>query len=342
MTADSFVGRLVWLRGTSPIIMALGLAACSGGENLRSVQEPTDSTPPVDSTPPPDSTPPVDSTPPPVDSTPPPIDSAPPREHVGVAFGPTDVPWDGYSEVFTGALQNGQPDSVLASLEAARSGNARIMISFTGNEQWNRDQNGFSLAKWKQRVDRFRGLNLESYIADGTLIGHFLLDEPSDRNNWNGFQVPHQQIEEMARYSKEIWPNLTTIIRAWPEYLQGHSYPSLDATWIQYHARFGDMERFIDTRLHEAQKLGLSVVAGLNVVNGGGLDSGMPSYEGPKNAAMNASQVRTWGERLLQEDVCLFLLWNYRPDYFTRQEIQEAAEYLSGIARNRPRRSCDK
>jgi hypothetical protein len=255
-------------------------------------------------------------------------------------LGPSGVSGSNYPSLFTGAHLNGQPDSLLADLEAARRASARVLVSFTGNEQWNRDENGFSFTKWKQRVDRFRGLDISSYIADGTIIGHLLLDEPSDPHNWNGHVVPQAQVEAMASYSKEIWPTLTTIIRAWPAYLKGYSYPNLDATWIQYHSRLGDIEGFIDTRVHEAQALGLAVVAGMNVVNGGGPNSGMPSYGEGKNA-MNPSQLRLWGERLLAEDICFFLLWEFRQDYFSRPDVQAAAEDLVDSARHRPKKDCN-
>jgi hypothetical protein len=64
-------------------------------------------------------------------------------------------------------------------------------------------------------------------------MGHFILDEPSDPANWNGHLVSQPDIEEMARYSKEIWPDLPAIIRAWPAYLKDYQYKYLDATWVQ-------------------------------------------------------------------------------------------------------------
>jgi hypothetical protein len=214
------------------------------------------------------------------------------------------------------------------------------MISFTGNEQYSRDSNGFNLTLWQQRVDRFRGIDFESYIADGTLIGHLLMDEPGDPHNWNGKVVPQSAIEAMARYSKEIWPSLTTIVRAWPSsYLKGYSYPHLDAVWIQYHARWGDLETFLDTNMREAKALGLAVVGGMNVINGGGKDNGMPSYEKNKSS-MSGSQLREWGGRFRAEDVCFFLLWKYRPEYFSRPDVTAAMEDLSQVARQRPKKAC--
>lgn len=268
---------------------------------------------------------------------PPPPVGAP--THTGVGFGPTANPVENYGPVYNGALKNGNPISLMAELQAARRANTRIIVSFTGNEHAYRDSDGFSFTKWKQRVDRFRGLDIESYIADGTLMGHLIMDEPNDANNWNGKRVPLSDIEAMAKYSKDIWPNLTTIIRAWPWFLKGYSYKHLDATWIQYHERLGDIDSFLSTNLREAKALGLAVVGGLNVLNGGGKDSGMPSFRA-NSKAMNASQLRSWGGKFLNQEVCLFLLWKYRPDYFSRSDIKAAMEELSAQARRRPKTSC--
>ena len=76
------------------------------------------------------------------------------------------------------------------------------------------DGNGFKIPWWKQRVDRFRGIYWQLDIDDGTIAGHFLLDEADDKSNWNGKIVPVELIEEMARYSKEIWLTMPTIVRA--------------------------------------------------------------------------------------------------------------------------------
>jgi len=158
--------------------------------------------------------------------------------HVGIPFGPSMntkgasyqllLPPSSYLPEFTGVLQTAYPQLFLASLEVLRRANGRVIISFTGNERWNRDENGFNLAIWKQRVDRFRSIDFSSYIADGTIVGHFIMDEPSDRTNWNGYQVSLADIDEMARYSKEIWPSMATIIRGWPAYLKGYHYQYLE------------------------------------------------------------------------------------------------------------------
>jgi hypothetical protein len=256
-----------------------------------------------------------------------------------MALGPAQQAPEGWGPEFSGTVYTAQPGSLYADLEAARRASVRLFVSFTGNEQYLRDANGFNLTKWKARVDRFRGYDLSSYIADGTINGHFILDEPSDAANWNGHVVPQAQIEEMARYSKQIWPTLPAIIRAYPDFLDGSQYPSLDAVRVQYHSRFGDVDAFIDRHLSGARALGLSMVGGLNVIHGGSKNNGMPSYS-PGKFSMSPTELRQWGARYLTEDLCGFVLWEHRPDYFSRSDVKAALEELSRVARGRPKRTC--
>lgn len=228
----------------------------------------------------------------------------------------------------------------MTDLEAARRSNTRVVLNMTGNEQWLRDGNGFSLTKWKQRVDRFRGMNFTSYIADGTIVGHFILDEPSDKHNWNGKQVSLSDVDEMAKYSKELWPSMATIIRAWPAYLQGYQYKYLDAVWVHYVSRLGPLDEFIDKNTREAQAAGLAFITGLNVLNGGNDESGIPGRHAGK-FAMSASQIRAWGGALLsQPSVCAFFMWKYDERYFSRPDIIAALSDLNDDARKHPRREC--
>jgi hypothetical protein len=249
------------------------------------------------------------------------------------------LPPSSLSPAFTVLLDVAYGPTLLAKLEAARRTNGRVLLSFTGNEKYIRDSGGFSLSIWKKRVDRFRGIDLSSYIADGTLMGHFILDEPSDPTNWNGHLVSLADIEEMARYSKEIWPDLPAIIRAWPAYLKGYQYKYLDATWVQYHSRFGSVDEFIANNVRDAKASGLALAVGLNVVAGGGKE-GLPGYYRDKNA-MTASELRTWGSALLAvPDICAFFLYTYNSDYFALPDIQAAMAELSAKAQSLPNHLC--
>jgi hypothetical protein len=199
------------------------------------------------------------------------------------------------------------------------------------------------MAKWKQRVDRFRNVNLTSYIEDGTIVTHFLLDEPSDPSNWNGKLVTKEQIDEMARYSKEIWPTLPTMIRAWPDYLHGFQYKHLDAIRFHYlETRHGPLDAFLQKNMSASRAMGLAIVGGLNVLNGGSKNSGIPG-RADNRFAMSASELRAWGTRFLNEPgMCAFILWEHDEKYLGRSDIKAALEELAAKARSYPKQRCRK
>jgi hypothetical protein len=336
-------------------LIALVTGACDGEGPSASVGLPEGAVPDSVGTPP-DSTagPGVDTIPPPnPDSTIPPPDSGgtalPPYEptHVGIPFGPFYVPSNLYGPEYTGTYRPRlTPETLLSDLEAARRADLRVFLNLTGHEHGLRDDHGFSIEKWKHKVDAFRGLDISSYIADGTIVAHYILDEPHDRKNWNGDVVTPAEIDELARYSKEIWPTMATVVRAWPDYLLGHTYRYLDAAWAQYSPHAGatqyrlPIETFIPTMVRDARAAGLALVGGLNVLDAGSGSSGIPGNKEGK-FAMSANEIRTWGAAYLAEPyICGFLMWEYEEGYFSRSEIKAAVAELKERATSRPKKGC--
>jgi len=346
--------RSVRLLG-SLLFASLTAVACNNGSSLESNESPP---PDTTTTPPPDTTtplPPVDTTPPPPDTTPPPQPSADCAStdpggtpvHVGLAIGPNHIPPAKFgSTLFTGTQITATTDSgrtcLLSDLAAARRANVRVFISFTGSEQHYRDANGFSVPMWKARVDRYRNLDLTPYIADGTIIAHLIMDEPADPGNWSGKVVALSDIEEIAAYSKQIWPTMPTMIRSWPEYLKGYEFKHLDAIWFHYLDRWAPLDGYIAEHYATARSLGLNIVGGLNVMNGGSSGSGIPGKHAGKNA-MSADEIRSWGEKLLAEPgTCAFLFWEYNEAYLSRPDIKAAMQEIVDKAKSYPTRSCAK
>lgn len=356
--------RILLLRAALLALAPMTLGACSDGEPLVTSEAPLV---PIDPLSPPDSIPappdpivppppapdsvlpppnPDSVTVPPPDSTGVPIQpppSGPPPEHVGIAFGPYHLPAGLFGGEHSATLRSANILDLLVDLEAARRAGARVILSFVGNERRYRDDNNhFSMAKWKGRVDRFGGFDISSYIQDGTVIGHYILDEPHDPSNWGGTVVTRAQVDEMAKYSKEIWPGLPTIIRGWPEFLKGYQYQYLDAAWAQYSDRFGDVDTFIASNVRDARAAGLSLVVGLNLLGGGNKNGGLRGFSGTRYA-MTAAQVRQWGGALMADPYsCAFINWEYNDAYFSRSDIKAALEELSDQARMRPPKSCSK
>jgi hypothetical protein len=268
--------------------------------------------------------------------------SLPSLQHMGIPFGPSHLP-TALLGLSSATLRAANPLTIMDDLAAARRVGARVVLGLVGNERRYRDAKGhFSFALWKARVDRFRGLNFSPYIQDGTIVGHYILDEPHDPTNWGGTLVTRAEVDQLARYSKQLWPSMPTVVRGWPAYLKGYQYKYLDAAWAQYSERFGPINDFIRANVRDAKSTGLALVVGLNLLAGGGKARGIVGYSGSRYA-MNAWQVRSWGAALLAEPyVCAFIGWKYDERYFGRADVRSAIAGLGDKARQHPSRGCIK
>jgi hypothetical protein len=249
----------------------------------------------------------------------------------GIPFGTAGQPTSAYGSLWNGALQNNWPKYLLSQLAAIKSRGGKVVLMFAGNEKYYKDADGhFSFTKWKQRIDRFKGVNFSSYVKDGTIVGHYMIDEPNDPANWNGQPVPPSMLDQMGQYSKQLWPDLPTIVRTEPRYF-GSNPKYVDAAWAQYLARRGDVNDYIKRNVSEAQNRGLALIVGLNFLKGGT----------PNKTPMTASQVEAWGSALLSSSYpCAFISWKYNTDYLSGTGIKSALQTLRDKAENRSSKSC--
>jgi hypothetical protein len=244
---------------------------------------------------------------------------------IGVANQPTTV----YGSRYNGASRNIYPAYLLGELRDIKSRGGKVILSFAGNERYFKDASGhFSFDKWKQRINRFKGVNFSSYITDGTIVGHYIIDEPNDPTNWNGRPISPSQVEQMAQYSKQIWPGLATIARADASYFSNAHY--LDAAWAQYVYRKGSPDDYLRRNVSAAQSRGLQLVTGMNILKGG--------VGGGK---MTASQVKSWGSTLLSNSYpCAFISWQYNDSYLSTSSMKDAMDALRNKAESHSRKAC--
>jgi len=250
----------------------------------------------------------------------------------GIPIGSAAQPNSYFGSRYNGALRNIYPQYLRENLAAIKSRGGKVVLMMAGPERLYKTADGhFSLTKWKARIDRYRNVDFDSYIRDGTLVGHYLIDEPNDPSNWNGRPISGTTLDEMARYSKQRWPGLATIVRTYPTYLEDWGpYRYLDAAWAQYVYRFGDPGSFITKHVGSAKRQGLGLVVGLNYLRGG-----------PNKSKMTASQVRSWGSELLSSSYpCAFISWKYNDDYLSTSAMRDAMSYLRNKAENRSSKSC--
>jgi hypothetical protein len=260
----------------------------------------------------------------------------------GIAFGAFDMPPSMMGSKFTGIVRASGPHDILCTLATARRAGARIMVRLSGGDRFFREPDRtLNMAKWKARIDRYKRVNFQSFIDDGTLIGHYILDEPHNANTWKN-QVPFETVEAMARYSKELWPNLTTVVRAYPDWLSNASFrwQYLDAAWAQYSGSKGEVKQWMNDQSTYARREGFGLIVGLNVLNGGNGSSGI---KGTRTGlyTMSAKEVREWGSVLVADThACAFYAWKYTTSYFARTDIQSALDELASKSKNRERQSC--
>jgi hypothetical protein len=251
----------------------------------------------------------------------------------GIPMGTTNQPTTEYGTRYNGSLRVSTPDNLLATLAAIKARGGKVMLGLAGNQRHYVDSKGhFSLTLWKARIDRYKNVNFSSYVNDGTVVGHFLLDEPNDPSNWNGTTVSGATVEEMARYSKVYWPGMAAIVRTEPGYLAKFAvtYKYLDAAWAQYVVWKGTASNYLSANVAAAQKKGLGLVVGLNILHGGA-----------NRTKMSASQVKTYGTALLSSSYpCAFLSWQYNSTYLSTTSMKDAMTALRYKAQNRVAKSC--
>jgi hypothetical protein len=357
------LGRSSWLRTVLSGALLSVAAACGAGDRVSPSAGPvevapadTDSlAPPTDSLPAPADTVAVDSTLIPTDSTAGlPSDSGGVLEPAtlagmqpGIVFGSYQMAPSDLNTVHTGTLRGGgiTPDNIVPLLTAIRAKGGRLVLKMCmGRDSYVMTNGVFDLNKWKALVYRYRNVNLGPFITDGTLLGHFLIDEPHRSAKW-GKVISQATIEAMAAYSKQLWPTMTTFVRVVPSWLASApvTYRALDAGWLQYAYGKGDPAKLVTAEVAAAKSRGLGLMVGLNILDGGNGSSKVSGWTRGKYA-MSAAEIQSYGTALLNQSyACGFYNWTYNysgPTYFARADIKSALAAISSKARAHVRNSC--
>ena len=278
----------------------------------------------------------------------------------GIPLGPPKLPTTLYGEVFTGTKVALTPETAVEELNAARSKAMRVFVILVGAQKHYKNEDGtFDLDSWKSVVDEFRDVDLGEFVVDRTIVAHQLVSEAKARAQWGGSVIPNNVLDEMARYSKEIWPTMPTMLRTDPSDLEEHAaafgtpwpgwrWSYLDAASARYLTRKGSVQAFAKTEQASTTRQRLALVAGLNVLSGG---DGSSEIGSPRAGAwaMSPDELLRYGKALLLgTSACAFELWRYESPgsafenvvYFRRPEINEALRELAAIALQRPPRAC--
>lgn len=269
--------------------------------------------------------------------------------HIGSAGG-----WELVDPMFTSAHVSPHSDTAVSQLEAARAdGKSVILLLARSAGNYKNPDGTFSLDLWKAEIDRFADIDLSPWVDDGTLLAHYLVSEPMSRSRWGGEVIPVEILDEMARYSKQLWPTMPTTVREQPTDLLIHSggfetpvpgwqWNYLDAGWARYSARKGPVDEFVAAEVDAARAQGLGLLFGLNVLSGGDGSSGVIGYA--DGWVMSPEELLEYGTTLIAEPYgCANIMWHLNHDgipYFGVPEIEKVMLELADMARSRDPVSC--
>jgi hypothetical protein len=262
----------------------------------------------------------------------------------GIVFASSALTVSQLNSVHTGLVEAPTPSGLLSFLSQVRAKGGRVLLKLAGGEGTYRNADGtFNLTKWKSGVDRYRNIDFSSYVADGTIVGHFLVDEPHFASRWGDKAIPQATVEAAAKHSKQRWPNLPTIVNSPANWLASVpvTYVYLDAGWAMFRAKTSSSPaNWAALQVSRAKSKGLGLVAGLNVLDGGDGSSGIRGTQ-PRTWAMSAAELRKYGSALLSQSyVCAFSMWRYSGSYYGRADVKSAMADLSAQARSHARTSC--
>jgi hypothetical protein len=286
------------------------------------------------------------------------------RFPVGMFKG-TQLDLMGMPHVPDGHFTHSSVSGVIQTLDAARAAGARITLRVTGGNQ-NFDtiigpDTNFVLSKWKSQFDRVNTANVEPYLADGTLIGHYAIDEPfTDFDNFTG-----EFADSICAYQKSFagWSDVPCLLRDKNTRLADNApaggYHFLDAGWAQIADHHyipastgynGSMGAYYRDNLARGASVGLGLMYGFNLLNGGSeLLPGCVSL-GTSNCAMRASEIRAMADTLAaigNNKGCGVFGWEItqaagaKRDYFFRSDIQSALQYLNSTVGSLQPGPCD-
>jgi hypothetical protein len=260
----------------------------------------------------------------------------------GIVFASSQLSVSQINSVHTGMVYTVTPSNVLSFLSSMRAKNGRVLIHFAGEKASRNTDGTFNLAGWKSQIDRFKNIDIKSYIDDGTIVAHYILDEPNFASRWGDKIIPQSTVEAAAKHSKLRWPTLPTVVNAPATWLAGASvtYTGLDAGWAMFRSKNGDPATWSAGQVRKAKSVGLGLVAGLNILDGGDGSSGIRGTQ-PNTWAMSAAELKSYGTALLSQSyMCAFSMWRYSDTYYNRTDVKSAMTNLSQQAKTHAKTSC--
>jgi len=249
----------------------------------------------------------------------------------GIPFGAWALPPHLLGPLYNGAVLSGhQPYQRLDEVRA-RKGQAVLYLARNRSRQ----HGVLSVAEATNFLNSWP--DLTSYIRDGTVWGIIVSDDITGKNIWGPDAPYYAQIDSIAKAVKDRWPEARTIVRAPPTKMT-YDWKWVGWAWAQYSnaPRNGKVADYLKRESAKADQLGLCVIYGLNIINGGDGSSGRGAK---RKYLMTGDEFLRYYSVLLPHTPLAFH-WQYRPELEENSDLIAAMQQVRAWADTMPRPSC--
>ena len=281
--------------------------------------------------------------------------------HVGLPSGPSQLPPDSLCALgYTATTLPVIPKNVLLDLQRTHDCHAGTFVQIRRARLKNSDGN-LSVEAALAEIRHWPWDELCARVKDSTILGFHIGDDVVAKE-WGPAPIETRlaQWDSIAGGIAANCPGAPIVIRARPRQLAKRDHwEFLTTAWAQYPGplpRSGTPEEFFAAEVASAKKQHLGLVTGVNLLGGGcgPADTGrcLPDIpgtslkgSGKKTYQLSAAEFIDYKTAAMFDPyVCASVDWGWGPqfksNFHSRPEIQEAAKALGQIASKRKRASC--
>jgi hypothetical protein len=212
----------------------------------------------------------------------------PPPTMAGIPFGASQV-WDALGTPGTAGFTLAQdpvtPETIMARIDSAYRRHVRIILNLPGGSHDKylsviRDTLRFDHAKWSAALVQYGspeiGAKVAAGVAAGVVIAGNYMDEPhtcgkGDGNTWGPCgELTKARVDSLCAEGRALFPSLPAAVTHQHQLFEpSKSYRVCQTLIDQYKYGLGSVTQFRVDALTMANRDGLGILFGANVLNGG-------------------------------------------------------------------------
>jgi len=292
-----------------------------------------------------------------------------PAQRAGLPFGQFDAPAAALGNPFTMTGRPAYWRSLPALLDSIRAVHGRVILTPKRFAMRNRSKQ-YDATMFRAQIDSMANvIDWRAAVADGTITALMILDEPNCGACWGGKPISPAEVAAAADYVKARLGNVPVAVRVVASWWGASAPKSVDVAWAQWegpaHLPSAGLtpEQFRDRQVADARAIGLKLILGMNVLDGGDGTSGIAgTYADAESKRVNrwqmsGAEIARVGSVFAAAPVCALISWRSSADYppsnymtptqlsgirafDTRSDVVRAWSKVAAVARNRSAESC--